>query len=73
MMPSDDDFKHKAVCKVCGKNLWIPNMDIWAYKFSSTKTANKVNYFCSWSCMRYFEKKHPRLLPKHDWTGAYKT
>lgn len=43
-------------CPMCGKIFLRPDID-WGYK---RWTENKAIYFCSWTCLRKFEKKHPK-------------
>ena len=38
-------------CAQCGKQFLMTTQE-WAYK-------KNTKYFCSWTCMRTFEKQHP--------------
>lgn len=45
-----EELKSKdRICPICKKNFSPPNVTEWAYK-----VPNKV--FCSWTCMRKYEK-----------------
>ena len=49
-------FGSEMRCPICGKTFLRAGTD-WVYK----RPTNRGNiYFCSWSCMRRDEKKHPR-------------
>lgn len=43
-------------CPICGKVFLRPDAD-WIYR---RWTGNKMLYFCSWGCLRRFEKKKPK-------------
>lgn len=45
---------HEARCPVCRKKYWKGNE--WAYKSGYT---NRERFFCSWKCLRAWEKDHP--------------
>ena len=42
-------------CPVCKKEFYVLDVGIWAYKKKNKKGHNR--YFCSWTCMRAWEKK----------------
>lgn len=45
-------------CRSCGKKFTVPQASIWQYK----KRRGKVTlYFCTWSCMRAFERKEEEM------------
>ena len=44
-------------CGRCGKRVFIPDTEKWAYRY---KSKNKTNYFCSWSCMQESRKAFPK-------------
>lgn len=60
------DYWDMKTCACCGKKVLIVNAQDWVYK-----DANRSKYFCSYSCMRKYEKdyaeKHP---PKRKSGGA---
>lgn len=43
-------------CKFCGKVFTVLHPDRWAYKQTMGK---KYTWFCSWKCLRAYEKKAP--------------
>lgn len=43
-------------CKQCKKLFYIWNVNMWVYKIEH-KHSN-FDYFCSWRCLRSYEKKH---------------
>ncbi len=53
-----DDFGKTHTCKQCGKSFYIGMQQQWAYK--RFNYLNKTTYFCSYSCMRKWDEKHPR-------------
>lgn len=47
---------NEVKCPICGKTFLRKDMD-WAYQ-RSDRSGTKT-YFCSWGCMRKYEKTHP--------------
>lgn len=47
---------HKR-CKTCEKDFYVPNSEDWVYRRGSF-------WFCSWSCLRKYEKAHEK--PKKE-------
>ncbi len=41
-------------CKQCKGKFYVPCKDNWAYKFRRKGDM----YFCSWSCLRAYEREH---------------
>lgn len=50
------------VCPICGKDFFVPDSDVWAYRRcnSERSKASQYKFFCSWTCFRQYEKEHPR-------------
>lgn len=57
--PSIYDWTQKE-CYSCKKQFHIPSSD-WVYK--RTVGRNKNVYFCSWGCLRKYEKIQARKYP----------
>ena len=49
------------ICPVCMKEFFIPDIEQWAYKHWETNKKKKRIYFCSWGCMRKYEKDNSML------------
>ena len=50
-------------CKVCGKKIYLPVPEMWAYKTEKLKGGRTFHYFCSWKCLREAErKKRPKKV-----------
>lgn len=45
-------------CSICGKGIFIPVVNMWAYKRSDYFNNGNIRYFCSWGCMRKYDKDH---------------
>ena len=54
-IPLDSERK----CPVCGKTFWIMDAN-WSYK-QVIKALKGTVWFCSWGCMRKYEKEKPQL------------
>ena len=53
------DWSVPLKCKCCGKSIYS-DPELWAYKRMTKKRKNVKStfiYFCSWTCMRSYEKK----------------
>lgn len=50
------DFLTERTCKQCGKTFGMPNPSMWTYKKYEYSSYNRTVYFCSWSCIRAYEK-----------------
>ena len=48
-------FLNTRTCPVCGKTFYVHATDTWAYK-SYNKQKKRPAYFCSWHCLRAFQK-----------------
>ena len=47
-------------CKVCGKDIFIGNLEEYVFKRKSWAVNTRgMIYFCGWNCMRVWEKEHP--------------
>lgn len=44
-------------CPVCGKR-FVRYNDAWAYKIGTSYSG--VKFFCSWKCLRRYERTHPQ-------------
>ena len=49
------DF-HEARCEICGKYIWMPDPEIWAYKIVNP-ARHRDWYCCSWHCFRQMPEK----------------
>ena len=49
-------------CQMCGKEFYPPSAD-WAYKEGKMK----VKYFCSWGCLRQWEKEKDEKEKRAKW------
>lgn len=58
-------------CPVCKKDFYLLDVGIWAYKKRNPKGHNR--YFCSWSCMRAWEKKKWQLMASTTATAESST
>jgi len=47
------DWRSEKICKQCGKLIIVRNPDEWAYRYKG----KRLWYFCSWHCLRAFEKE----------------
>lgn len=47
-------FVHEKNCPVCGKHFAMSRIDLWAYR---RKENHQDNYFCSWRCLRAWDKQ----------------
>lgn len=47
-------FSITVTCKNCGKKFYISDRREWAYKIHDDVSRK---YFCSWSCLRNYEKE----------------
>ena len=52
---------NRVVCSHCGKEFTMP-CECRVYPFRIGKKSNGLKYFCSWSCMRAYEREHPKSL-----------
>ena len=44
-------------CPVCGRRWFVCDLDQWV--FFRWKGAGQRDYFCSWKCIREWDKDHP--------------
>lgn len=57
-----DNYIYK--CKVCGKDIYIPCAENWAYKRKRHKHAERRTeyyWFCSWHCISEFDKTQKKM------------
>ena len=58
-------------CEICGKDFFVPVVGYWVYKREDYMGDGLTKYFCSWGCMRKFDKayeeakerKHAKRFP----------
>lgn len=43
-------------CPICGKRFYISAADNWVYKKNPRKGHDKTILFCTWTCMRTWER-----------------
>ncbi len=62
MMPTDNLYR----CASCGKFIYIPCCELWAYKRMLYKQHNGgvQQWFCSYGCMRKWDAEHPSKVSK---------
>lgn len=54
MFVPDKYFKPRQ-CSVCERMFIVPDPSAWAYK---RKPGSTTLYFCSWTCLRKWDKEH---------------
>lgn len=53
-------YIRRRTCPVCHKKYILYNAKEWAYKAWKKKgTSRNLIYFCSWTCVRKYEKENP--------------
>lgn len=53
------EWLEQRVCAVCGKVFWPPDPGSWVYKrekWNTKKFKYRTIYFCSWGCLRKYER-----------------
>ena len=53
-------------CLVCGKKYFVEILELWAYKRS---TAAGTKYFCSWRCLREYDRNQANIEARKVLTG----
>ena len=58
--PMKEERMYSIVCNcaTCGKEMFVPVANMWAYKRGYYLGEGSTKYFCKWSCMRKFEKEY---------------
>lgn len=51
-------------CGTCGKKFYVMSVTNWAYKIK--RKSPKVLYFCTWGCLRRYEKEHNIVYDKTE-------
>ena len=52
-------FENEKDCPVCGRHFVITGMaEEWVYKKNKSWKKHVSLYFCSWRCLREYERKH---------------
>ena len=59
MLEHREPLDSERTCPVCGKRFWIMDAN-WSYK-QVVKALKGTVWFCSWKCMRKYEKEKPQL------------
>jgi len=55
----------KLKCNYCGEIKEVPLIKEYVYKHKLKSGKRKVN-FCSYTCMRYWEKENPNAYVRRD-------
>lgn len=59
---------HKRICPICGKTHYPPDLDTYVYKrrdwHKRDAHEEAIFYFCSWSCMRKWDKEQDEKYKK---------
>ena len=60
-------------CPVCGKDFWLSDASMWSYKKPRRGKNKSMHplYFCSWTCMRKWEKDNPMRRSSTYWDYDY--
>lgn len=54
------------ICPACGKKKFISSPGEWAYRRNvQGKYHSQTKLFCSWSCLRKWERDHPSPKRKY--------
>lgn len=51
---------NQITCPICGREFFPPEMDMWGYTLLTGKAGTSKIKFCSWRCLRKYEKAHQR-------------
>ena len=57
---TEQNISIMAKCGVCNKDIFIPVVKMWTYKRYDEHTDGRLKYFCSWGCLRKFEKEYEK-------------
>jgi hypothetical protein len=52
-------------CGYCGKEFFVPIVNEWVYRrkdFIALPKTGELKFFCSWGCMRKFDKEYEEKL-----------
>ena len=56
MYNEDYYLNHPYECPQCKKSFFVPISGSWVYRYQVGKY---MKLFCSWGCLRKYEKSHP--------------
>ena len=58
----------KKECEICGKPIYPPDVQTWAFKRPKRGDTNHNAYmfFCSWGCTRKWEAQHEKEIEEDD-------
>lgn len=60
-------------CPVCGHDRFIPDCETWVYqRWVKVGEKSARRYFCSWTCMRKYDKQHDEEIAKMRHEAAVK-
>ena len=61
------------ICPVCGTEKFIPDCELWAFQRWVKEGKNFTRrYFCSWTCLRKYDKEHDEDMEKMRHEAAIK-
>ena len=60
MTQFDTDQSMYHSCEECGKRFYVGIVDKWAWQKRKYGSGNKTAWFCSYKCMRAYEKKREK-------------
>lgn len=64
-MPNKLFVGYAHVCPTCGKTFWVMHPTEWVYKrYRRRKDDVTTMFFCSWSCLRKFDKSREEKQKK---------
>lgn len=55
-------WENPLKCYSCGKDIYVANREMWAYKrYQAKRKYDKYTvFFCSWGCMRKYDAKQKK-------------
>lgn len=60
-------------CPVCGNDRFVLDCDTWVYqRWVKVGEKSARRYFCSWTCMRKYDKQHDEEIAKMRHEAAVK-
>lgn len=69
-IPKTEVHYKKRACPICGKAFYTRGTS-WGYKWRKVcRKKETVEYFCSWGCLREWERRHPET-PKESESWEY--
>ena len=71
-LPNDLQIGSMKTCKTCGKEFNVLVEQDWVYKRSHEHTAGGYrDYFCSWSCLRTYDREQEAKKKKKSIMDDY--